>query len=111
MHNLDDEVKSCRQSGLSVMSENWQPHSKECTEMLDSFNRTIHYIKKEVTKRTKVKLFQPVAVVGKVARPPGKSITLYSSLLQDDSGADRSLELYYKKNLIRLYEEKYVQYS
>lgn len=75
--------------------------------MLCSFNQTLHYIKREVTKRTKLKLFGNAAVVGKPIRPPGKAVTLYSSLIQDDSGADRSLELYCKKNLIRLYEEKY----
>lgn len=101
-------MKSCRQSGLSVMSENWRPNSKECTEMLDSLNQNLHYIKREVTKRTKLKLFGYAAVVGKPIRPLGKgTLTLYSSLMQDDSGADRSLELYYKKHLIRLYDEKY----
>lgn len=101
-------MKSCRQSGLSVMSENWQPNSKECREVLCSLNQIIYYIKREVTKRTKLKLFGYAAVVGKPIRPLGKGIvTLHSNHIEDDSGVDRSLELYYKKNLIRLYEEKY----
>ncbi len=91
------------------MNENWQPNSKECTEMLNSFNQIIHYIKRETTKRTKLKLFGHAAVVGKPIRPPGKNIVqLHSTFVQDDSGDDRSLELYFKKNLIRLYEEKYI---
>lgn len=108
VHDLDEELKSCQQSGLSVMSENWQPSSKECKEILHSLNKVIHFIKRQVTKRTKLKLFRHAAVVGKPIRPFGKSISLHSNQIENDSGVDRSLELYFKKNLIRLYEEKYV---
>lgn len=108
MHKLDEEVKSCRQCGLSVMSENWQPNSEKCKEMLETFNQILYYIKRQVTKQTKLKLFGYAAVIGKPFRPVGKGIvSLYSSSVVDDSGTDRSLELYHKKNLIRLYEEKY----
>lgn len=103
-------MQSCQQSGLSVMSENWQPNSKECTEILDSFKQIIRYIKREVTRRTKLKLFGYAAVVGKPIRPLGKNdLYLASSQVEDDSGDDRALELYFKKNLIRLYEEKYMK--
>lgn len=109
MHSLDGEVKSCRLSGLSVMGENWQPNSKKCKELLCSLHQIIHCIKRELTKRTKLKLFEHAAVVGKPIRPPGKGVvTIHSNHIEDDSGANRSLELYYKRNLIRLYEEKYV---
>lgn len=77
--------------------------------MLESFNQIMHFVKREVTKRTKLKLFGCAAVVGKPVRLPGKDVvTLYSSVVEDDSGGDRALELYYKKNLLRLYEEKYM---
>lgn len=78
--------------------------------MLDSLNQILFYMKREVTKRSKLKLFGNAAVVGKPIRPPGKGIvSLHSNQVVDDSGVDRSLELYYKKHLIRLYEEKYKQ--
>lgn len=65
-------------------------------------------MKREVTKRSKLKLFGHAAVVGKPMRSPGKgNVTLHSNQLVDDSGVDRSLELFHKKNLIRLYEQKY----
>lgn len=77
--------------------------------MLNNFNQIIVYMKREVTKRTKVKLFGHAAVVGKPVRNPKGGLTIYSNLIEMDT--DRSLELYYKKNLIRLYEEKYMQHN
>lgn len=109
IHHLDEEVKQCRQAGLSVMNENWQPNSEECKKMLDSFDKILHYIKRQITERTKLKLFGYAGVVGKPYRcGRDKNIVKIHTTLIEDNSRDRSLELYFKKNLIRLYEEKYM---
>ncbi|XP_037035458.1 suppressor of Mek1-like isoform X2 [Bradysia coprophila] len=106
IHHLDEEVKLCRKAGLSVMNENWQPNSDECKKMLDSFDTTIHYIKRQITERTKLKLFGYAGVVGKPFR--SRNIVQLLATHIEDNSRDRSLELYFKKNLIRLYREKYM---
>lgn len=110
VHHLSEEVKRCRKTGMYMMNEIWSPNSKECKEMLDSFDKILHYIKRNITERTKLKVFGYAAVVGKVFRSKNKKVHLYATFVEDNS-RDRSLELYFKKNLIRLYEEKYMPNS
>lgn len=76
--------------------------------MLDSFDTILHYIKRQITERTKLNLFGYAGVVGKPFRSKDKKIVQVHAAHIEDNSRDRSLELYFKKNLIRLYNEKYI---